>query len=346
MKEDKELKNKKKIAIVIDVEGWAFYNSANQIKRYLSKYYDIDIIPMDIFDGNIVKMLILSKKYDLMHFMWRAQISWITNEFSKHYINSLGEEYEQFENEYLKGSNITTAVCDHLFLDEAGKDLTNFVCNNVKSYIVISKKLYDIYSRNDNIKNPEMIISNGVDLELFYKKNKNKYNDLNDREIIIGWTGNSKFLDETDDDLKGVKKIIKPAVEELISEGYKIKLNIADRNERFIPHDKMPDYYNDIDIYLCASRTEGAPNTILEAMACGVPIISTDVGIVPEVLGTEQKKFIINRTKEDLKNSIKELLNNREKMKILSEENLERVKKYSWEEQANKYKKFFDMNLE
>ena len=33
-------------------------------------------------------------------------------------------------------------------------------------------------------------------------------------------------------------------------------------------------------------------------------------------------------------------------MKILSEENLERVKKYSWEEQANKYKKFFDMNLE
>lgn len=338
--------NKKKIAIVIDVEGWAFDNSAKQIKNHLSNYYDIDIIPMDIFNGNIVKLFILSKKYDLTHFMWRGHISWINSEFSKYYISTIGEQYEKFENEYLKGSNITTAVCDHLFLDEAGKDLTNFVCNNVKSYIVISKKLYDIYSRNDNIKNPEMIISNGVDLELFYKKNKNKYNDLNDREIIIGWTGNSKFLDETDDDLKGVKKIIKPAVEELISEGYKIKLNIADRNERFIPHDKMPDYYNDIDIYLCASRTEGAPNTILEAMACGVPIISTDVGIVPEVLGTEQKKFIINRTKEDLKNSIKELLNNREKMKILSEENLERVKKYSWEEQANKYKKFFDMNLE
>ena len=204
MEENKKLENKKKIAIVIDVEGWAFYNSASQIKKYLSKYYDIDIIPMDIFEGNIVKMLILSKKYDLMHFMWRAQISWLNNEFSKHYINSLGEEYEQFENEYLKNANITTAVCDHLYLNEEGKELTNFVCNNVKSYIVISKKLYDIYSDNKDIKKPAMIISNGVNLRLFYQKNKNKFDDLENREIVVGWTGNSKFVDETDDDLKGV----------------------------------------------------------------------------------------------------------------------------------------------
>ena len=77
----------------------------------------------------------------------------------------------------------------------------------------------------------------------------------------------------------------------------------------------------------------------------GVPIISTDVGIVPEVLGDEQKKFIIKRTKEDLKEKIKILATDKEKMKILSEENIERVKKYSWEEQAMKYKSFFDMNL-
>ena len=268
MEENKNLENKKKIAIVIDVEGWAFYNSASQIKKYLSKYYDIDIIPMDIFEGNIVKMLILSKKYDLMHFMWRAQISWLTNEFSKHYINSLGDEYEQFENEYLKNANITTAVCDHLYLNEEGKELTKFVCNNAKSYITISKRLYDIYSNKKEIKKPAMIIQNGIDLGLFYQKNKNKYDNFDNKEIIIGWTGNSKFVDETDDDLKGVKKIIKPAIEELISEGYNIRLNIADRNEKFIPHDEMPDYYNSLDIYICASRTEGAPNTILEAMAC------------------------------------------------------------------------------
>ena len=143
-----------------------------------------------------------------------------------------------------------------------------FNLNNVKSYIVISKKLYDIYSNNKDIKKPAMIIQNGIDLGLFYQKNKNKFDDLENREIVVGWTGNSKFVDETDDDLKGVKKIIKPAIEELISEGYNIKLNIADRNEKFIPHDEMFDYYNNLDIYICASRTEGAPNTILEAMAC------------------------------------------------------------------------------
>lgn len=69
------------------------------------------------------------------------------------------------------------------------------------------------------------------------------------------------------------------------------------------------------------------------------------MGIVPEVFGEEQKKFIIKRTKEDLKSKIKEMINNREKFKILSEENLKRVKKWSWEEQAKKYKSFFDNTI-
>ena len=56
-----------------------------------------------------------------------------------------------------------------------------------------------------------------------------------------------------------------------------------------IAHEDMPEYYNGIDIYVCTSRTEGTPNTVLEAMACGVPVISTDVGIVPEVFGEKQK---------------------------------------------------------
>ncbi len=30
-----------------------------------------------------------------------------------------------------------------------------------------------------------------------------------------------------------------------------------------IAHEDMPEYYNDIDIYVCASRTEGTPNTVL-----------------------------------------------------------------------------------
>ena len=107
----------------------------------------------------------------------------------------------------------------------------------------------------------------------------------------------------------------------------------------------MPEYYNGIDIYVCTSRTEGTPNTVLEAMACGVPVISTDVGIVPEVFGEKQKEFIIKRDKNELKDKIKELINDRKKYQELSEENLKQIKEWSWKNKTKLFKKFFDKNL-
>lgn len=338
--------NKKKIAIIIDQEGWAFYNSAVQIKKDLEKYYDIDIISMEIFQGNAVKIFILSKEYDLTYFMWRGFISWIYSDASKSYIESLGYTYEEFEEEYLKNNNIVTLICDHLFLNDEGHKLTEFICNNVKGYIVSSKKLMDIYSQNPNIKSPSAVIPDGVDLNLFKMYNTSKYKDFYEKkEAVIGWAGNSKFVDENDDDLKGVQKVIKPAIDELLAEGYNIKLDIVDRNIKMIPHKDMPNYYNNIDIYVCASRTEGTPNTILEAMACGVPVISTDVGIVPEVFGTLQKTYIIERTKEDLKNKIINLLTNRDELEKLSKENLEQIENWGWGKQTAKLKEFFDSIL-
>jgi len=50
-----------------------------------------------------------------------------------------------------------------------------------------------------------------------------------------------------------------------------------------IPHEKMPDWYAGIDMLICASRNEGTPNPVLEACAMGLPVISTPVGLVPEI---------------------------------------------------------------
>lgn len=331
----------KKVAIIVDVEGWAYYNNAVQIKKYLGEYFEIDILPLDIFDGNVVKMFIYGTKYDLMFWFWRGHISWLEGDASKEYMKWLGYTYEEFLHEYVKTKKILTGVYDHLFIEEE-QERTKFILNNVKNYIVTSRKLEKIYNGYD--KKPEMVISDGVDLDLFKIMDNHKYENIN-RKIKIGWSGNSKFQDGTDDDLKGLRKIIKPAIDELIKEGYNIEPCFADRNIKKIPHEEMPKYYNGIDIYVCASRTEGVSAPVLEAMACGVPVIATDVGIVPEVFGEKQKEFIIKRDKEDLKEKIKHMIKNKTLMKELSKENLECIKEFSWENKSKLYKKLFEENI-
>ena len=134
--------------------------------------------------------------------------------------------------------------------------------------------------------------------------------------------------------------------EELIQEGYPIELKFADRKEGYIPHDKMPDYYNTIDVYICASKNEGTPNPVLESMASGVPIISTNVGIVRDAFGEKQKNFILEeRSKQNLKNKLITLLNNKELFEELSKENLEQIKQWTWEEKCKQFKEFFEKNL-
>lgn len=338
---------KPRILLVIDSKGWALDNIAKQIKKNLSDFYEIDIIYSKLFNDNIVKILILSKKYSLVHFLWRGLISWVYSENSKYYINKLGMNYDEFIDEYIDKNNITTSICDHLFLDQKDNELTKFVTNKTKNYVVMSKKLEEIYTNLNQIKKPLMVIHDGVDLEIFKPENLDRFRNIENRKIILGWAGNSKFTDsENDEDLKGLSKVIIPAIQELKEEGYNIDNYFADRNVKLIPYNEMPKYYNNIDVYICASKTEGTPEPVLEAMACGIPVISTNVGIVPEAFGEIQKRFILEqRSKQCLKNKIKELLSNKRLFEELSKENLDKIKMWDWKQITKKYKEFFDENL-
>jgi glycosyltransferase involved in cell wall biosynthesis len=47
-----------------------------------------------------------------------------------------------------------------------------------------------------------------------------------------------------------------------------------------VPHDEMLYYMNAADVLLLTSKLEGSPNTVKEALACNLPVVSTDVGDV------------------------------------------------------------------
>lgn len=335
--------NKKKIALIIDTEGWAFDNIAKQIKKNLIEY-DIDIIPGRIFEGNMLKLFLYCEDYDLIHFLWRGYLSLIDRVEMKEYSEkNLLMDFEEFQKKYIKNKKISFSICDHLYLNKEEMWRTEEIFKYSNSYIVTSKKLFNIYSKFD--KKPKMIIHDGVDLYKYTPVNLKRFENID--KVTVGWVGNSKFKDsDGDEDMKGVEGIIKPAISELQQEGYKIELKLADRNIKMISQEEMPQFYNSIDLYVCTSKTEGTPLTVLESMAMGIPVISTDVGIVTEVLGEKGKKYILEeRTKECLKNKIKELINNKVDFKEISKENLEKVKNYDYKKICLKYKEFFENNF-
>ena len=56
--------------------------------------------------------------------------------------------------------------------------------------------------------------------------------------------------------------------------------------------DPMP-YYQSLDLYLNTSLHEGIPLSILEAMACGKPVVAPKVGGIPEIISHEENGVLI-----------------------------------------------------
>lgn len=337
--------NKKtRIALIVDVKNWALDNIAKNIEKNLKEKYEFRIIYMsDIQDQNIVQLFHACKGFDIVHFLWRGFIYFLDGDFTNQYLSYYGNGKEDFYNEVINKLTITCSVYDNRFINDDDIDITKNIQKLVNYYTVSSKKLFDLYS-NLGLKKPTMEITDGVDTKLFIPHDLDRFNNVQDRTLVVGWVGNSNYFG--DQDHKGINTIIKPAINELIKEGYDIQLKIVDKENNYMSHDEMPNFYNSLDLYVCASVNEGTPNPVLEAMACGVPVVSTDVGIVNEVFGNKQKHYILqNRSKECLKSKIREIINNNVVLKTLSDENLESIKGWTWENKTKQFDEFFQYVL-
>ncbi|HHX58361.1 MAG TPA: glycosyltransferase family 4 protein [Candidatus Moranbacteria bacterium] len=114
-----------------------------------------------------------------------------------------------------------------------------------------------------------------------------------------------------------------------------------------IDHDQVADFYTQADIFALTSLNEGMSNTILEAIAMGLPIITTNTGGTAELVEDEKNGFIVAKENpEQVANCIKKLEDNQKLLKAMGAESRIKAEKMSWEKVAQEYFKLYQKVLE
>lgn len=192
------------------------------------------------------------------------------------------------------------------------------------------------------IRSPVRSISNGVDLNIFYPKRKKK----NGKTIVhIGRISYEKNIDII---IKAFKLLVKKKTDSIlliagrgpdIDKLKKDAGNLLNKNIKFlgpIPHEKLVDIYSSADIFVTASTVETEGLVILEAMACGLPIIGVDKLAIPHIVKHEKNGFIAKVGDEkQIAKYMETLLDDHNLRERMGKESLKIVKIYSLDDIIN-----------
>ena len=122
------------------------------------------------------------------------------------------------------------------------------------------------------------------------------------------------------------------------------------------PYTDMPLYYNMLDV-LCALSVysyESCPSTVIEGMACGLPVVATNFAGAPELLGTCGQLIEIERFEDEplnvtgyidpevISNAVRGLLNSKMEWEKLGERARKRALEFSWDCMAQQHLALFE----
>lgn len=267
------------ILLVADRPGWAYDILAQSLCEH-SSYDQISIVYVSDIREDIASADF--SKFDVVFFfLWYDAMRY-------------GVEIKGFE--FRK-----TCVGIHSLSSWSGRGLVesqaSLVCNQFAAAGYISEEINNLLSLERGFLTP-----NGVERDLFYPAALPSFDTL--RMMWVGNPGNKHHGIN-----KGFHSVVRPVVEEFKERG--VVLSTATPDTPVLRED-MGDFYRSNHVLICASQHEGGPLPIIESLACGRPVITTSVGIVPEIVNDGENGIIISRKRSSLRDAIEAMLEDKE----------------------------------
>lgn len=342
----------KNIFLITGNEGYNFFRNDKRLKIMgFSHHYH------EFFLKRIYYYLILQLKMSFYIFKTRKQIEFFIFFIGGHTLlipTLIAHLFKKKVILLIAGSLVKTHASNNDPNITGLKILNFFTCMFADKIIVYSERVISDYSLERWTRKIVIACEHFIDVERF--KIKKAYFS---RDCIVGYVG--RFSEE-----KGIMNILhavpdiiidKPDVKFLfIGDGdlhntvrnYIIDNNLSDTIilHGWISHDVLPDYLNQMKLLVIPSDTEGLPNVMLEAMACGTPVLATSVGGIPSIIKNGETGFILEKNSAVcITSTIIKILDNKNSANIthIISNALQLIQnEFQFQKRAEEFKNIFD----
>ncbi|MEM4889454.1 MAG: glycosyltransferase family 4 protein [Thermosphaera sp.] len=201
--------------------------------------------------------------------------------------------------------------------------------------------------------NKVVVIPNGVDIRRFTPSGGKINLDGDPAILFAGRISWEKGVDVLIKALKLLKQDLRearvhvvgsgPWIDDVIQLAKKLNVNSHIKFHGKVPYHSLPYIFRGADIFILPSRVEPFGMVLLEAMGCGLPIVASKVGGIPEIVNHYENGILITpENSVELSKAIVEIYSDSTLRKKLSANALLTALKYSWESVANMYLKLYE----
>lgn len=289
------------------------------------------------------RKLMKKNKYDLTHSFFTVpcgQVSWILKKMHKlPYVVSL------------RGSDVPGYSQKFSLIYKFINPLIRKIWKDADNVVSVSSGLRDL-ARKFNPDQEIDVIFNGINISEFQYQPE-KVDTDHFRILCVSRLTQRKAIDYLIRAVANLKEKHPDVVLELVGDGeQKSELENLARElkaEKYIvftglvKHEEVSAYFNRASVFVLPSLNEGMSNVMLEALACGLPIVATDTGGTKELVDDGRNGFIIKmKDAKDIEEKVERLIADQELRKKMAQESRKKAEEMSWRKVADDYFNFYE----